>query len=90
MIRFNTNYPQVAGKFKPEQIAHMSTWAKVPDSQVVAAAMTNISCIPKGASTETFVNPLDPAIPLMGKNDDRGWCYTDGDDWGNVVAAGRR
>lgn len=58
-----TNYPTVTGKYRPEQIAHMSTWEGIPDSLRSIAAVNRIRVLPKNGSTETLVNPLDTGDP---------------------------
>lgn len=56
----NVGMQGMVGRFRPEQIAHQSTWARVPDSDTTFAAMHMIHVIPSNGSTETRVNPLDP------------------------------
>lgn len=68
--------------FRPEQIAHRSTWTAVPDAQTAVASMTRIHTIPFNTSTETFLNPMDPADALHYEVD-----YSETS--GKVCAAGR-
>lgn len=51
--------PPSVGKFRPEQIAQMSTWTVVPESERIASSMTTKHIVPANASTETTVNTLD-------------------------------
>lgn len=48
------------GKRHSGQIATQSTWGKVPDSEMTAASFHTIRCVPKGYSTVTYMNKLDP------------------------------
>lgn len=65
----NIGYPPSVGKLRPAQIAQRSTWQAVPDTQAAAAAMHVIHIRPLGASTETIVNPMDPAsLEVDGNN----------------------
>lgn len=48
------------GKRCRDQIVHQSTWGGVPDSEMTAASFHRISCVPKGSTTVTYVNKLDP------------------------------
>lgn len=47
-------------KFTDTQIASRMTWARVPNEQVANYAMHIVRVVPKNASTETTVNPIDP------------------------------
>ena len=63
MERFNNDemgWPAVVSKHRPEQIAHMNTWARVPDPEMKSAAFHVIHMVPSNRSTTTYVNPLDP------------------------------
>ena len=53
-------YPPSINKFRPEQIAHISTWDGIEDANKGVAAMSRITVVPDGYSTITYVNPLDP------------------------------
>ena len=53
-------YPPSVNKFRPEQIAQMSTWTTVPDADTKLASIHVIHAVPDNASTCTYVNPLDP------------------------------
>lgn len=72
-------YPGTVGKFRPEQIAQMSTWTVVPEQDRVQASMHQKHIVPSNASTVTYVNPLDPGDGL--------W-YDKPSDWGAVHRAG--
>ncbi len=55
--------PSLWGKYRPGQIARMSTWGVVPDEEMTMASLTRISAVPDGASTVTYMNVLDPGNP---------------------------
>lgn len=56
----NVGYGGRIGKFRPEQIAHQSTWTKVPENERQVASYHVIHVVPSNGSTETIVNPTDP------------------------------
>lgn len=51
--------PGLVGRFRPEQIAHQSTWTRIPDSDTTFASMHVIHMVAANGSTETRVNPVD-------------------------------
>lgn len=52
--------PGQVGRFRPQQLAQIKTWAGVQDSRTTEAALRYIRVSPKGSSTITQINPLDP------------------------------
>lgn len=58
-------YPPSVNKFRPEQIAHASTWDRVQDDKKAVAAMHRISILPSNMSTIAEVNPLDTGDELI-------------------------
>lgn len=58
-------YPPSVNKFRPEQIAQISTWDGIEDANKGTASMTRITVVPDGYSTITYVNPLDTGDQLM-------------------------
>lgn len=63
MERFNDaemGWPATVGKHRPEQIANMETWGRVPDPEMTSAAINRIWMVPNNRSTTTYINPLDP------------------------------
>jgi hypothetical protein len=67
------------GRFRPEQIAQMSTWTVVPESQRISTSMHIKHIVPANGSTITYVNPLDPGDEVF---------YDKPSDWGAVHRAG--
>lgn len=55
--------PGMVGKYRDEQVAHMSNWATIPDQQAARASMFSIHVIPRNGTTVTMMNPLDTGDP---------------------------
>ena len=88
----DATYPPAVGRLRPEQIAQMSTWDRVPDAQSELAALHIIHVTPAGGTTVTHLNPLDPATDLVaGDGDDPyiGWVARPG-ALGAVTRRGHR
>lgn len=76
-------YPPSVGKFRPDQIANRATWDSVPDAPAQAAQMHYLAMVRKAATTETFINPLDPGDTVAD------WSNPPA-DWGRLAPIGRR
>lgn len=60
-------------KLRPEQIADRTTWARVPETDMVKAASHIIRVVPAGSTTITHMFELDPGISGMSPGEGRGW-----------------
>ncbi len=53
-------WPPMVGKLRREQADYKGTWAAVPDNQTILGGLHNIRIVPRGLTTVTEVNPMDP------------------------------
>lgn len=58
--------PGMVGRFRGEQIAHRSTWNRLPDLPTNFSAMSLIRVHPANGSTIVTVNPTDPGTTDAG------------------------
>lgn len=77
--------PATVGKFADEQTRNRLTWGIVPDDEMAAAAMHVVHIVQRGGTTQTFVNPLDPATV---SDTAQGWLERPADA-GRLCPAGR-
>lgn len=52
-------YPPSVNKFRPEQIMQANNWDRVENGTETKVYMHQIHIVPDGATTCTYVNPLD-------------------------------
>lgn len=65
--------PGLSQKLRPEQIATMQTWARVPETDLIKAASHVIRVTPVGSTTVTQMFELDPGITEATMTEGRGW-----------------
>lgn len=73
MERMPSTWPNRVQKLRPEQIANQATWARVPETDIIKAASHSIRVIPKGSTTITVMNEMDPGISEETVGEGRGW-----------------
>lgn len=75
-----------SGKFRPEQIAQRSTWARIGDPGTTIGAITTIRLRMFNKTTETRVNPVDVG---SGVDPNSLLDSAEFDDYGSVRQTGR-
>ena len=61
-------------KLRIQQVATRKEWARIPDTDMVKAALHIVHVIPANATTVTMVNQLDPGLFAESAGDDnRPW-----------------
>lgn len=83
MERLDTvGYRGQVGRFRPEQIAQITSWDQMYNPEQTVATMHVLKQQEKDGSTETTLNPLESALDEYWVNPDCGCEHT--------IAAGRR
>lgn len=88
-----SNWPAGVCNFRPEQIAHRSTWSRVPDQpRSPLGALNMVTMTGRGASTSTVLNPLDPGTvdDASAADGGPGWLERPGAFQITACRAGRR